>query len=118
MSPIRGVTVPRGGCIATSDNPALTPRTALRFPAVRARLPLLLLLAVLVGASALHAHRAMNPTSSYQSADERSYGKLAINLAEQHHYGDKSTQMKDPLHWPPGAPVLFAIGHELSPTAS
>jgi hypothetical protein len=25
--------------------------------------------------------------------------------------------MRDPLHWPPGAPVLFAAGHELFPSA-
>lgn len=75
------------------------------------RLPLLLLLAALAGSLALHAHRAMNPTSSYQSADERSYGKLAVNIAEHGRYGDST--MSEPLHWPPGAPVLFAVGHRL-----
>jgi 4-amino-4-deoxy-L-arabinose transferase-like glycosyltransferase len=78
---------------------------------VRRRLPLLLLLPVVVGAFAFHAYRAEHPTTGYQSADERSYGKLAINIAEQHHYGDPSTGMRDPLHWPPGAPMLFAAGH-------
>lgn len=73
------------------------------------RLPLLVLLAVLAGGFALHADRAVNPTTSYQSADERSYGKLAVTFAEKGEYGGPS--MIDPLHWPPGAPLLFAAGH-------
>lgn len=83
-----------------------------------ARLPYLLLAVVLAGAFAFHAYRAVHPTSRYQSADERSYGKLAINLAEHGRYGDATTNMKDPLHWPPGAPVLFAAGHKLFPAAA
>jgi Dolichyl-phosphate-mannose-protein mannosyltransferase len=79
------------------------------------RVPLLLLIAVLAGASALHAYRAEHPTSYYQSADERAYGTLALNIAEQGHYGDRSTGMSHPLHWPPGAPVLFALAHKLAP---
>src|SRR4051812_41117938 len=61
---------------------------------------------------------AANPRSAYQSADERSYGKLAIDIADRHHYGGAATEMKEPLHWPPGAPVLFAIGHKLFPGAN
>ena len=76
-----------------------------------ARLPLLLLALVILGSAGLHAHRALNPTSSYQSADERSYGKLAYALAEDRQYGPRWTRMKDPLHWPPGAPALFAAAH-------
>lgn len=77
------------------------------------RAVLAVLIAVLAVSSGFHAHRAMNPTSAFQSADERSYGKLAINIAEQRHYGDASTNMRRPLHWPPGAPMLFAAGHAL-----
>ena len=80
---------------------------------MRRRLPFLLLLGVVLGSFAFHAHRAEHPTTSYQSADERSYGKLAVNIAELAHYGDSSTNMRDPLHWPPGTPVLFAAGHLL-----
>lgn len=83
---------------------------------MRRRLPLLLLVPVLLGAFAFHAYRAAHPTTAYQSADERSYGKLAVNLAEQHHYGDRSTKMRDPLHWPPGAPMLFAAGQDVFPS--
>ncbi len=60
------------------------------------RLPLLLLAVILVASAGLHAHRALNPTSSYQSADERSYGKLAVALAETGTYGPRSTRMKAP----------------------
>src|SRR5687767_328775 len=76
-----------------------------------ARLPLLLLALVILGSAGLHAHRALHPTSSYQSADERSYGKLAVALADSGQYGPRSTRMRDPLHWPPGAPFLFAAAH-------
>jgi hypothetical protein len=80
---------------------------------VRWRPTSLLLIATAAGAFALHAHRAEHPTSGYQSADERSYGILAINLAEHGDYDGGSTGMRDPLHWPPGAPALFAAGHKL-----
>ena len=69
------------------------------------RTALLALLAVLAGSFAFHAYRAEHPTTSYQSADERSYGKLAVGIADEHTYGNG---LKDPLHWPPGAPMLFA----------
>ena len=49
------------------------------------RLPLLALLAVLAGSFAFHAYRAEHPTTSYQSADERSYGKLAVDDRRQPH---------------------------------
>jgi len=78
------------------------------------RSALLLLVIVLAGSAALHADRARNPTSSYQSADERSYGKLAIALAESRQYGPPSTGLRDPLHWPPGAPALFAAAHAVA----
>ena len=61
----------------------------------------------------LNARVAADPRSDYQSADERSYGKLAVDLVDNHHYGGASTKMREPLHWPPGAPVLFAVGYKL-----
>jgi 4-amino-4-deoxy-L-arabinose transferase-like glycosyltransferase len=79
------------------------------------RLPLLALLAVLAGSFGFHAYRAEHPTTSYQSADERSYGKLAVGIADRHTYGNG---LKDPLHWPPGAPMLFAAGHAIAPDAA
>jgi hypothetical protein len=55
-----------------------------------------------------------DPRNDYQSADERSYGKLAVDLVDNHGYGSASTKMREPLHWPPGAPVLFAAGTSCS----
>ena len=79
------------------------------------RLPYVLVLAIVVLSFGLNARMAANPRSNYQSADERSYGKLAVDIADNHHYGGSSAE---PLHWPPGAPVLFAAGHKLFPSAS
>jgi 4-amino-4-deoxy-L-arabinose transferase-like glycosyltransferase len=75
------------------------------------RLPLALLLVILAGSFAFHAYRAAHPTSSFQSADERSYGKLAVDLAEKHRYALPSANKQRSLHWPPGAPMLFAAAH-------
>jgi len=71
---------------------------------------------ILVVGGALRAQQAIHG-SGYQSADERSYAKLAIDLARHHHYGDASTHMGEPLHWPPGAPLLFALAYKLHPSA-
>ena len=79
------------------------------------RLPYVLVLAIVALSFGLNARMAANPRSNYQSADERSYGKLAVDIADNHHYGGSSAE---PLHWPPGAPVLFAVGHKLFPAAS
>jgi MFS family permease len=85
---------------------------------VRARLPHILFAAILVVTFGLHAYRAAHPTTSYQSADERAYGRLALNLAEHHRYGDPTVSTGNTLHWPPGAPFLFATAHEIAPSAS
>ena len=65
-----------------------------------------------VGGGVLRADAAATP-SNYQSVDERAYARLARNLARSGQYGDRS--MKDPVHWPPGAPAVFAAAHELRP---
>ena len=80
---------------------------------VRRRLPFILLFAVLALSFGLNARMAANPRNDYQSADERSYGKLAVGIADYHRYGTSPKQMREPLHWPPGAPVLFAVGYKL-----
>jgi hypothetical protein len=78
------------------------------------RLPVLALLAVLAGSLAFHSYRAEHPTSSYQSADERAYGRLAVGIADKETYGNG---LRDALHWPPGGPMLFAAGHAVFPDA-
>jgi 4-amino-4-deoxy-L-arabinose transferase-like glycosyltransferase len=85
---------------------------------LRRRLPFTLLAAVLALSFGLNARMAANPRSAYQSADERSYGKLAVDIADNHHYGGASTKMQEPLHWPPGAPLLFAAGYKLFGSAA
>jgi 4-amino-4-deoxy-L-arabinose transferase-like glycosyltransferase len=80
----------------------------------RARTALALLAIVVLGAG-LRAHVVANPSDLYQSADELSYGKLAIALATHHRYGDRESHLKDPLHWPPGAPFMFAVARQVHP---
>jgi 4-amino-4-deoxy-L-arabinose transferase-like glycosyltransferase len=74
------------------------------------RVHVALLTAILAGAFALNAHQAAHPTHAYQSADERSYGRLAFDLATRHSYGDPG--MRDPLHWPP---YVFSLAYRVSP---
>ena len=50
------------------------------------------------------------PTSS----DERAYATLAASVARGT-YGDRASGMARPLHWPPGAPVLFGAAARLDP---
>jgi Dolichyl-phosphate-mannose-protein mannosyltransferase len=69
-------------------------------------------LALLVGAG-LRAEQAAHPSTGRQSPDERSYGLLAVQLAEHGRYG--SPRQPDPWHWPPGAPLIFALAHRLAP---
>jgi len=77
------------------------------------RLPLIALVVVLLVGGGLRAAEAASPGLAYESPDERSYGKLAKTLQRDGHYGDRAGE---PLHWPPGAPVLFALGDALTPT--
>ena len=71
-----------------------------------------LLLLVTAGGGALRVEPAANP-SNYQSVDERAYARLARNLVRKHRYG--APEMEDPVRWPPGAPVAFAVAHKLWP---
>lgn len=80
---------------------------------MRRRLPFILLAAVCALSFGLNARMAADPRNDYQSADERSYGKLAVDIADNRMYGSRETNMKEPLHWPPGAPVLFAVSYKL-----
>jgi 4-amino-4-deoxy-L-arabinose transferase-like glycosyltransferase len=75
----------------------------------------LVLTAIVAVGGGLRAWQAANPTALYQSADELNYGKLALDIAERNGYGTHDSGLKEPLHWPPGAPVLFAAAHTLDP---
>jgi len=81
-----------------------------------------LLVAITVGGGVLRADAASDPTvfrsdykppEEYMSADETAYGKLARSLSDHGFYGQPG--QKHPVHWPPGAPFLFAFAHELDP---
>src|SRR5690242_14476499 len=86
---------------------------------VRVRLPLdrrrrwptvlfvVLLTAVVAIGGVRRFERAGHP-SPPRSADEKSYLSLARNINLHHSYGSFGGLMRDPLHWPPGTPMVFA----------
>lgn len=76
---------------------------------------MLLVVAITLAGAALRIDAASSP-SAYQSADERAYAGLARGIAERGHYAHHN--MADPVHWPPGAPMLFAAAHRVAPTAA
>lgn len=73
------------------------------------------LLLVIVAGGALRFNAAASPTE-YQSRDERSYAILAKFLIDNRQYGDNV--MKDPVHWVPGAPLLFAAAYAVDRRAT
>jgi 4-amino-4-deoxy-L-arabinose transferase-like glycosyltransferase len=95
-----------------------SPAGALRLPQLgrlaRATIVLVALAAIVAGGAALRFDRAAHPQPA-NSADERAYLTLARDIARTGNYGGPGTEMDDPLHWPPGAPALFALAQELSP---
>lgn len=74
---------------------------------------LLALVAILLLGSALRIQQAAGAGPELRSNDERSYVRLALDLSRHGSYGDGG--MSQPLRWPPGAPVMFAVGHRLDP---
>ena len=76
------------------------------------RAVLMALLCVVAAGGALRGLAASDP-GAYQSADEIAYAMIARTLADRLVYGDPG--MDDPVHWPPGAPVLFAAAHKVYP---
>jgi len=81
---------------------------------VIARLPgvVLVLLALTAAGGALRVAAAASPDPR-QSADERAYAGLARGVALHGHYAHPN--MADPVHWPPGAPLLFAAALHVAP---
>src|SRR3954471_19500477 len=64
---------------------------------------------VVATGAALRAERAVNH-GAFLSTDERAYA--ALGRALSHGYYDVRG-MNDPLHWPPGTPLLFAVARKL-----
>ena len=71
---------------------------------------LAVLAALTVVGGVLRFHAASDP-SAYQSKDEQSYAMIARGLSVTGNYGNPG--MTDPVHWPPGAPLMFALAYEL-----
>src|SRR4051794_41530021 len=65
---------------------------------------------VLIAGAALRAQRAADH-GNFLSTDERAYAALGRSLS--HGYYD-ARGMDDPLHWPPGTPLLFAVARKLT----
>jgi 4-amino-4-deoxy-L-arabinose transferase-like glycosyltransferase len=70
----------------------------------------LVLALVLAAGGALRADRAVHH-GRFLSTDERAYAVLGIAIAHGH-YTPKG--MNDPLHWPPGTPLLFAVARKVT----
>jgi hypothetical protein len=70
----------------------------------------LVLALVLVAGGALRADRAIHH-GHFLSTDERAYAALGIALSHGHY---TTPGMSDPLHWPPGTPLLFAAARTVA----
>jgi 4-amino-4-deoxy-L-arabinose transferase-like glycosyltransferase len=77
------------------------------------RLVLIALALLTLAGGALRAATAADATEHTLSADERAYARLAIDLSTNGRYGGPESEMRRPLHWPPGAPAMFAVAHKL-----
>ncbi|HEY5142534.1 MAG TPA: glycosyltransferase family 39 protein [Solirubrobacteraceae bacterium] len=103
-----------GGLQLPSPLPA-RPRTRGALPLFLARnWALLTLVAIVALGAGLRVHQAATP-GRYLSADERSYARIAMSLADQGTYA--ADGLADPWHWAPGTPALFAAAHLLAPGA-
>jgi hypothetical protein len=72
----------------------------------------LILLALTLAGGWLRFDAAERP-SRYQSADERAYARLALQIVRHHNY--EVPLFQDPTRWAPGGPVLFALAQRLHP---
>ena len=57
--------------------------------------------------------QAAESPSRYQSADERAYARLALQIVRHHNI--EVPMFQDPTRWAPGGPVLFAAAQRLHP---
>jgi hypothetical protein len=73
---------------------------------------LAVLAALTVVGGILRFDAAADP-SAYQSRDEKAYAMIARGLAVTGKYGNPG--MSDPVHWPPGAPLMFALAYKANP---
>jgi oligosaccharyl transferase STT3 subunit len=84
--------------------------------AARGRPGVLVALAIIVLAGAgLRGWQAAHPRLAHESVDERVYAALARTLAEDGHYGDRSSGQRHPFIAAPGAPFAFAAARRVTP---
>jgi hypothetical protein len=81
-------------------------RLAVAVPRGSRGIAVVLVVIVLLGGG-LRAASAANPDLANPSSDERGYAAVAIGFV--HGHGGS-------LHWPPGAPAMFAVAQKLYPT--
>jgi hypothetical protein len=74
---------------------------------VRPSRAVLLALIVVVACGGALRLSASDAAGHHLSPDERSYGRLALAIAQRAHYGDPA--MGSPTRWAPGAPALFGV---------
>src|ERR1700755_2515580 len=74
-----------------------------------ARWGLAVLLALPLLGGALRAAEAASPDLANRSSDERGYARVAKTFEAGHFHGTS-------LHWPPGAPLMFAVADRIHPT--
>src|SRR4051794_41338188 len=84
-----------------------------RLPARRVGVLAALVGIVLAGA-ALRGREASHPRLAHEAVDERLYSALARTLADDLHYGDRSTGPRHPFIAAPGAPFVFAAARRLT----
>ena len=95
---------PVGGTDSSKDR-----RPAWRRGVPLSRAALTVLVVLVLAGGALRCWQAIHPGLEHRSTDEVGYSQLALHLATEHRVGEVS------MHWPPGAPVLFAAGYWLHP---
>src|SRR3954452_12244035 len=74
-----------------------------------ARWVLLVLVALTLLGGGLRAVQSASPDLRNRSSDERGYARVAKTFEAGHFHGTS-------LHWPPGAPLMFAVADRLHPT--
>ena len=73
------------------------------------------LLVITLAGGVLRFAQAADP-SAYQSRDEVAYAQIARALVVNGTYGLYGHDAQDdPVHWPPGAPLMFALAHWIDP---
>jgi 4-amino-4-deoxy-L-arabinose transferase-like glycosyltransferase len=71
--------------------------------------------AVVLAGAALRAERAADPRLGHESADERAYARIALNISEGGAYATGEAKVAGARHWAPAAPAAFAVANLVAP---